>query len=81
VLEAAEARVAQLHLALDRIGRKASTAAQLAAMTAELLEALELWCTEVEVACKTVHLDTLPEEGRQAVKHLDAAAPSFRGLR
>ena len=73
VLEAGEEWVAQLHLALERIGRPGSTAAQLAAVTAELLKALDLWCTELEVACKSVRLDTLPEEARRALENMGAA--------
>lgn len=79
-LEGGEERIARLHLALEQISRRRPTTAEGAAMTAEFLEALELWCAEVEIACKGVPLDTLPGEARRALRHLDAPGRALRRL-
>lgn len=71
-LEAGGERVARLHLALDRIGRRRGTAAEFAAMTTEFLKALELWCAEIELAGGRVHRDTLPVEARRMLEQLEA---------
>jgi len=69
-LEEGGERVARLHLTLDRISRRRPIPAGLAALTEEFLNALELWCAEVELTCNGVSLDRLPDEARLAVKHL-----------
>jgi len=74
MLETGAERVARLHLTLDRIGRRRGTAAAFAAMTTEFLDALELWCIEIEFAGDHVHRDALTLEAQRMLEHLEAPA-------
>jgi hypothetical protein len=65
-----EARIAQLRLALDRVGRQRGTAVEFGYVAAELLRALELWCAEIELAGSHVAAEALPVEARQALDNL-----------
>ena len=69
-------RVAQLRLALDRVGRRRGTAGEFALVTEEFLKALELWCAEIELAARQIERDALAEEGERILAHLEAARPS-----
>jgi hypothetical protein len=71
-LESGGEQVARLQLALDRIGRRRGTAAEFAALTTEFLQALELWCVEIELAGARVHRDTLPADAQRMLEHLEA---------
>jgi len=74
-LRAGGERVAQLRLALDRIGRRRGTAPEFAPVTDELLRALELWCAEIELIGRRIRRDVLPEEGARLLGHLEAGTP------
>ena len=69
-------RVAQLRLALDRVGRRRGTAGEFALVTDEFLKALELWCAEIELAARRIERDALAAEGERILAHLEAARPS-----
>lgn len=71
-IEAGTERVARLRLGLDRIGRRRGTAAEFALMADELLAALDLWCTEIELAVRHVDAEHLPEEGARIVALLES---------
>jgi len=71
-LRAGGERVAQLRLALDRIGRRRGTAPEFAPVTDELLRALELWCAEIELVGRQIYRDVLPEEGARLLGQLEA---------
>jgi hypothetical protein len=64
-------RVAELRLALDRVGRRRGTAAEFARAAAEFLGALELWCAELELAGSRVQLDALPPEAHRILGYLE----------
>ena len=75
-LRAGAEQVALLRLALDRIGRRRGTAAEFTAKTAEFLQALELWCAEIEFATHRVEVAALPAEGDRILASLHADAPA-----
>jgi hypothetical protein len=66
-------RVAELRLALDRVGRRRGTAVEFAIFAAAFLKALELWCAEIELATAYVQSDALPAEARRILGHLVTA--------
>ena len=67
-------RLFRLRLELDRIGRRRGTAAEVAAVTRDLLEQLWVWCAEIELAAAGVMRDALPAEATDLLGHLEAAA-------
>jgi hypothetical protein len=66
-------RVAELRLALDRVGRRRGTAAEFARVALKLLEALELWCAGVELSTAHLQPDALPSEARRVLGYLVTA--------
>lgn len=67
-------RLFRLRLELDRIGRRRGTAAEVAAVTRDLLEQLGVWCAEIELAAAGVTRDALPADATDLLGHLEAAA-------
>lgn len=67
-------RLFGLRLELDRIGRRRGTAAEVAAVTRDLLEQLGVWCAEIELAAAGVTRDALPVGAADLLGHLEAAA-------
>ena len=72
MLETGAERVARLHLTLDRIGRRRGAAPEFAAMATEFLDALELWCVEIELTSGHVPCDALKLEAQRMLEHLEA---------
>jgi hypothetical protein len=75
-LRAAAEWVAFLRLELDRIGRRRGTAAEFTAKTGEFLEALELWCAEIEFATHGIEVAQLPADGDRLLASLHAGGPA-----
>jgi hypothetical protein len=71
-IDAGEERVARLRLGLDRIGRRRGTAAEFALMADELLDALERWCAEIELAVRHLDAEHLPEDGARILALLES---------
>jgi hypothetical protein len=70
---------------LDRIGRRRGTGAATAAMAGAFLLTLARWCTELEAALSTVHLDDLTPQAAALVHRMRQVragghprAPGFR---
>lgn len=75
-LDAGEERVGRLVLALDRVARRRGATAEFAAVAAELLTALSVWCAEIELAARRVRFGSLPSEMRRKLELLETCAPS-----
>ena len=78
MLAAGAERVTWLHFALDRIGCRRGTAPEFARVTADLLEALELWCAQIELAAARLRPASLTAEGQRILSQLTAPIMVFR---
>lgn len=65
------ARLARLRLEIDRIGRRRSTAAEMASATRDFLGQLSLWCAEIEAAAEAIPREALTEETAAFLVHLE----------
>lgn len=69
-------RIFQLRLALDRVGRRRGTSAEVAAATRDLLNQLGVWCAEIELAAARLTRESLTPEGAGLLEQLEAALPA-----
>ena len=67
-------RVARLQLGLDRIARRRGGASEFAAVGAEFLRALEMWCAENELAAHHIRCRSLSREARRVLEEVQAAS-------
>jgi hypothetical protein len=69
-------RIFRSRLELDRIGRRRSTAAEVATATRDLLTQLGVWCAKIELAAAGLTRDGLRAEGVALLAHLEAGLPA-----
>lgn len=69
-------RLLQLRLEVDRIGRRRGTAAEAAPAVRELLEHVELWCSEIELGTSGLTREVLPAEASALLARLEAILPA-----
>lgn len=77
MLIAGRERVAELRLALDRVGRRRVSASEFARAVSHFLRALEFWCAEIEAAVSRVEADALTPEAQRVLDHL-VTSPRMR---
>ena len=67
-------RIARLHLELDRIGRRRGTAEEFAGGARYLMEQHALWCAELELAGRSIAVESLTPEAVRILNHLQAVS-------
>jgi hypothetical protein len=69
-----EDRIAQIRLVLDRLARRRGSAAEFAALAQGLIQALEMWCAECELALRRIHCRYLSRHARRLLEEVKAAS-------
>jgi hypothetical protein len=70
-----EERIAQLRLGLDRLARRRGSAAEFTALAEGFMQALEMWCAEIELAARRIHCRYLSRDARRLLRDVaDASA-------
>jgi hypothetical protein len=79
-LEAGGERAGRLALALDRLARRRGTTVAFGAIATEFLEALSVWCAEIELAARHVRFSKLPGDMQRKLEQLDLGAGTTFGI-
>jgi hypothetical protein len=69
-----EDRIAQLRLVLDRLARRRGNTAEFAALAQGFMQALEMWCAEIELAARRIHCRYLSRDARRLLHDVEAAS-------
>jgi hypothetical protein len=69
-----EDRIAQLRLELDRLARRRGSTAEFTALAAGFMQALEMWCAEIELAARRIHCRYLSRDARRLLEAVEAAS-------
>ena len=74
-----EDRIAQIRLVLDRLARRRGSTAEFTALAEGFMQALEMWCAEIELAARRIHCRYLSRDARRLLHEVeDASAVQLR---
>jgi hypothetical protein len=69
-----EDQITQLRLGLDRLARRRGGAAEFNALAQGFMQALEMWCAEIELAARRVHCRYLSRDARRLLRDVEGAS-------
>jgi len=74
LIGAGEDRIAQIRLVLDRLARRHGSVSEFRSLAQGLMQALEMWCAECELAVRRVQCRYLSRDARRLLEEVEDTA-------